>query len=308
MSHSVAVIVTAALVAALLAGGAAFAVNALTKHDAKQLFYTKKKSDKKFAKSSESVKKSDADKQYVRTGSSASASLAASVDLGPTYQDLASTTLTTNGGRVLATANVNLRDTTANINHVECTMKVDATEIDHWIGTVQDATGSDRVVYTLVGATGDLAAGSHTVSVRCGEAAAIAGVTSRSAYMLRNKAGGESFARAWDAALSLAATRLAAIAFDRALHGRSERFYKDGELVMERKMPSDYLLTWLMARLDPVQFGSPSAQALAAATGDPRERARQSLPDLIASLTSVPDEDCPVETADYLDERLGEVS
>ena len=80
-----------------------------------------------------------------------------------------------------------------------------------------------------------------------GEAAAIAGVTSRSAYMLRNKAGGQSFARAWDAALSLAATRLAAIAFDRALHGRSERFYKDGELVMERKMPSDYLLTWLLA-------------------------------------------------------------
>lgn len=141
-----------------------------------------------------------------------------------------------------------------------------------------------------------------------GEAAAIAGVTSRSAYMLRNKAGGESFARAWDAALSLAATRLAAIAFDRALHGRSERFYKDGELVMERKMPSDYLLTWLLARLDPQQFGSPSAKALAAAAGDPREHSRQSLPSLIASLTSVPDDDCPIETADFLDERLGEMS
>jgi hypothetical protein len=141
-----------------------------------------------------------------------------------------------------------------------------------------------------------------------GEAAAISGVTSRSAYMLRNKAGGESFARAWDAALSLAATRLAAIAFDRALHGRSERFYKDGELVMERKMPSDYLLTWLLARLDPQQFGSPGAKALAAAAGDPRERSRQSLPDLIASLTSVPHENCPIETADFLDERLGEMS
>ena len=51
-----------------------------------------------------------------------------------------------------------------------------------------------------------------------GEAAAVAGVTSHSAYMLRNKAGAGSFARAWDAALSLAATRLAAIAFDRALN------------------------------------------------------------------------------------------
>src|SRR5690348_9483550 len=35
-----------------------------------------------------------------------------------------------------------------------------------------------------------------------GEACAIAGVASSSAYRLRNKAGAESFARAWDAALS----------------------------------------------------------------------------------------------------------
>jgi len=138
-----------------------------------------------------------------------------------------------------------------------------------------------------------------------GEAAAIAGVSSRSAYRLRNKAGAESFARAWDAALSLCATRLAAIAFDRALHGRSERFYRDGELVMERKMPSDYLLTWLLSLLDPLQFGSPTARALAAATGNPRELSRQSLPELVASLT---DDDCATESGDYLDERLGEVS
>ena len=69
--------------------------------------------------------------------------------------------------------------------------------------------------------------------------------------------------------MSLAATRLAAIAFDRALHGRSERYYRDGELVMGRKMPSDYLRTWLLARLDPLQFGSPTAKALAAATARP---------------------------------------
>ena len=135
--------------------------------------------------------------------------------------------------------------------------------------------------------------------------AAVAGVTSRSAYRLRNKAGAESFARAWDAALSMSATRLAAIAFDRALHGRSERFYRDGELVMERKMPSDYLLTWLLSRLDPLQFGSPNARALAAATGNPRERSRQSLPELVAALT---DDDCATESGDYLDERLGEIS
>ena len=141
-----------------------------------------------------------------------------------------------------------------------------------------------------------------------GEASAVAGVSSRSAYRLRNRAGAESFARAWDAALSMAATRLAAIAFDRALHGRSERFYKDGELVMERKMPSDYLLTWLLARLDPLQFGSPTAKALAAATGDPRDRSRNSLPQRTASLADVADADCPIESAEQIDDRLGEMS
>ena len=141
-----------------------------------------------------------------------------------------------------------------------------------------------------------------------GEAAAIAGVSSRSAYRLRNKAGAEGFARAWDSALSLAATRLAAIAFDRALHGRSERFYRDGELVMERKMPSDYLLTWLLSRLDPLQFGSPSAKALAAAGGDPRETARKSLPELAAGLTDLAPEECEAESAEEIDDRLGEMS
>lgn len=140
-----------------------------------------------------------------------------------------------------------------------------------------------------------------------GEAAALVGMSSRSAYRLRNRAGGESFARAWDAALRLCVTRLAAIAFDRALHGRAERHYRDGELVMERKVPSDYLLTWLLARLDPVQFGSPSARAFAAATGDPRERSRNELPRLTAAFTDVAPEDCPARPAGYIDERLGEM-
>ena len=140
-----------------------------------------------------------------------------------------------------------------------------------------------------------------------GEAAAVVGLTSRSAYRLRDKAGAESFARAWDAAQSLSATRLTAIAFDRALHGRTERFYRDGELVMERKMPSDYLLTWLLSRLDPLRFGAPSARALATANGDPRDHSRNALPELVASFTDVPPEECETESADYIDDRLGEM-
>lgn len=146
-----------------------------------------------------------------------------------------------------------------------------------------------------------------SLSGSVGEAAAFAGVSSRSAYRLRNKPGADSFARAWDAALSQSATRLAAIAFDRALHGRSERVYRDGQLVLERKIPSDYLLTWLLSRLDPLQFGSPTAKALAATSGDPRDTARKTLPDLAASLADVGEDECPIESGDYLDERLGEV-
>lgn len=140
-----------------------------------------------------------------------------------------------------------------------------------------------------------------------GEAVAVTGMTSQSAYRLRNRAGAESFAAAWDAALSLSATRLAAVAFDRALHGRSERIYRDGELVAERKVPSDYLLTWLLARLDPLQFGSPTAKTLALAAGNPRDASRQGLPQLLDSLVDVASEDCPTETAEAIDERLGEM-
>jgi len=139
-----------------------------------------------------------------------------------------------------------------------------------------------------------------------GEACAVVGVASSSAYRLKNKAGAESFSRAWDAAVRLFATRLTAIVLDRAVNGRVERFYKDGELVMERRIPSDYLATWLLSRLAPAQFGSPTAQALAAATGDPRDAARNSLPDLMASFEDVPEEECPCEDIDYLDGRLGE--
>lgn len=139
-----------------------------------------------------------------------------------------------------------------------------------------------------------------------GEACALVGVASSSAYRLKNKAGAESFSRAWDAALRLCATRLAAIMLDRAVNGRVERHYKDGELVMERRIPSDYLLTWLLARLDPLTFGSPTATALAHATGDPRDKARNSLPDLVAAFEDVPEAECTTEQIDYLDDRLGE--
>ena len=140
-----------------------------------------------------------------------------------------------------------------------------------------------------------------------GDACVTVGLSSTSFYNLCSKPGAESFAKACDAARVLSASsRGAAIAWDRAINGRVERFYKDGELVMERRIPSDYLLTWLLARLDPLTFGSPVAKAHALAQGDPRLQARQQLPRLVADFKDVPEEECPTEDIDFLDDRLGE--
>jgi hypothetical protein len=139
-----------------------------------------------------------------------------------------------------------------------------------------------------------------------GEACALVGIASSSAYRLKHKPGAESFSRAWDHALRLCPTRLVSIGLDWAVNGRVERHYKNGELVLERRIPCSRLLTWFISRLDPLNFGSPAAQAHALATGDPRERARKELPALLASFEDVPEEDCPTEGIDYLDARLGE--
>jgi len=139
-----------------------------------------------------------------------------------------------------------------------------------------------------------------------GEASAAAGVSSRSAYRLRNRAGATSFALAWDSAQSMSVTRLTALAFDRAINGRVERFYKDGELVMERRLPSDRLLTWLLAHLDPVRFGGPMRQALLG-TANPRALAAAALPALTASLADVDLADCECEPPAFVDERSGEM-
>ena len=147
----------------------------------------------------------------------------------------------------------------------------------------------------------------HLAVTGCaGEACALVGLSSSSFYRLCNRPGSDSFVAACNAARMLASTRASAIAWDRALNGRVERFYKDGELVMERRIPSDHLLTWLLARLDPLTFGSPAAKAYALANGDPREKARKELPRLLAGFEDVSEAECPTESIDFLDDRLGE--
>jgi len=111
-------------------------------------------------------------------------------------------------------------------------------------------------------------------------AADAARLSARSAYQLRTRS--PAFAQAWNAAQQLAVGRLSAIAFDRALNGRVEQVYRDGELIGERRVPSDRLLTWLLARLDPKRFALPWEQR---GDADPQAQAVSAFPQLLEAVT-----------------------
>lgn len=110
-------------------------------------------------------------------------------------------------------------------------------------------------------------------------ASSAARLSARSAYKLRTRS--PAFAAAWDTALQLAVGRLSAIVFDRAIHGRVEQVFAEGELVAERRVPSDKLLTWLLARLDPKRFALPWEQR---GDADPQAAAVARFPALLDSL------------------------
>ena len=86
-------------------------------------------------------------------------------------------------------------------------------------------------------------------------AAKTANLSARGAYALRIRSA--PFAAAWDAAQQIAVGRLSALAFDRAVHGRIEQIYHEGDLIGEKRVPSERLLMWLLARLDPKRFAAP---------------------------------------------------
>jgi hypothetical protein len=89
-------------------------------------------------------------------------------------------------------------------------------------------------------------------------AAAAARLSVRSAQALRVRS--PAFNAGWRMAEQLGAGRLAPLAFDRAINGRIEQIYQGGELIGERRVPSDKLLMWLLARLDPKRFALPWEQ------------------------------------------------
>lgn len=115
-------------------------------------------------------------------------------------------------------------------------------------------------------------------------AAAAARLTARSAYRLRARS--PAFAAAWDTADQLAVGRLSALAFDRAINGRVEQVWSDGVLVAEKRLPSDKLLMWLLARLDPRRFAAPWELRKDGAA-DPQAEARESFPALLDGLCDI---------------------
>jgi hypothetical protein len=75
------------------------------------------------------------------------------------------------------------------------------------------------------------------------------------------------------------------MAFDRAINGRIEQVFRDGELVAERRVPSDKLLMWLLARLDPKRFALPWEQR---GNSDPQADAAAAFPALLDAIADVP--------------------
>lgn len=92
----------------------------------------------------------------------------------------------------------------------------------------------------------------ETGSVR--DSAEAVEMTARSAYRLRARAEASDFARAWDQALTVVSGRLAAVAFERALHGSERIVWVNGREVRRERVPSDRLLMFLLRHYNPGRF------------------------------------------------------
>lgn len=140
------------------------------------------------------------------------------------------------------------------------------------------------------------------------EACAEVGITPRSAYRLREHASAAAFRTAWDHAQALSTVRLTALAFERAIHGRVERYYKDGELVGERRVPSDRLLMWLLAHHDPATYGWASKPPATAPDMSffPVVNARLEIARQIEGIADVDPDSCPADPLSIRDFDLQE--
>ena len=134
------------------------------------------------------------------------------------------------------------------------------------------------------------------------DACSLAGVSSRSAYRLRQRPDAAAFAAAWDQALRLATLRLTTIAYERAIKGTVREFWKDGERVGETRSPSDKLLTFLLGHLLPRQNGPSRLDAFDATLG----QIRTGFPAALAELSDHPVELEPIVSRDFFSAPPGD--
>jgi hypothetical protein len=81
------------------------------------------------------------------------------------------------------------------------------------------------------------------------------GCSSHAIYHLRNSAGAESFATAWDRAVERGARRVLDVLVDHAINGVPEYIYKDGAIVAERRHFNTRAQMWIVAHYLPERFG-----------------------------------------------------
>lgn len=81
------------------------------------------------------------------------------------------------------------------------------------------------------------------------------GCSTHAVYHLRNSAGAESFAAAWDRAVERGARRVLDVLVDHAINGTPEFIYKDGAIVAERRHFNTRAQMWIVAHYLPEKFG-----------------------------------------------------
>ena len=87
------------------------------------------------------------------------------------------------------------------------------------------------------------------------EACRHVGLSSRSAYNLRRRAGAIEFRAAWDAALEYSMARLSDAVIARAVHGVPVPHFYKGEQVGEHRRYDERLAMWLLRIRDPARYG-----------------------------------------------------
>ncbi len=102
-------------------------------------------------------------------------------------------------------------------------------------------------------------------------------MSSVGAYRIRRLPEGESFRKAWLAALDLGVQRLEDVAMDRALNGIDVPVYSYGTLVGMRKSYNDRLLMFMLRNRAPERFAEGGPQALNAVGKMEHERLRKEL-------------------------------